>query len=215
MPPTTPFMVLTVCTGNVCRSPAAELWLQAYLGPEGTSGVRVHSAGVRAVIGAGVCPEMARLVEFTGVATAGFAARYLAEPLIVQADLVLALSRGHRSVVVERVPAALRRTFTLREFARLVRAVDPAEVTTALGGEAAAAAASPAQRLAALVPLAAARRWRTRVTPDDDDVVDPIGQPTEVVEEAADLIWAASQTIARAARGESRRTRGYPVNGAR
>lgn len=196
-----PFTVLAVCTGNICRSPAAELWLRSALGSEPESGVRVASAGLRAVVGSGVCPDMARLVDIGGAPVAGFRARQLTAPMVREAGLVLALSRGHRSVIVEGTPAALRRTFTLREFARLIDLVDADDLEAALGGPALAASAGPAQRLAALVPLAGSRRGQVRVRPEDDDVVDPIGQPIAVAEEAADHIWAAVQAIGAIARG--------------
>lgn len=144
-----------------------------------------------------MCPDMARLVEFTGAPVDTFRARQLTEPMVRHAGLVLALSRGHRAVIVEATPAALRRTFTLREFARLAGLVDPADLDTALGGPDEARAATPGRRLSSLVPLAAARRGQVRVKTADDDVVDPIGQPSPLVEEAADHIWAAVRAIAR------------------
>ena len=42
-PPARPFRVLTVCTGNICRSPAVERLLAAALGPD--ADVEVSSAG--------------------------------------------------------------------------------------------------------------------------------------------------------------------------
>jgi len=206
-----PFTVLAVCTGNICRSPAVELWLRAALGPEQDSGVRVASAGVRAVVGSAMCPDMARLVELGGLSPAGFRARQLTEPMVREAGLVLALSRGHRSLIVEATPAALRRTFTLREFARLVGLVDRADLEAALGGPEVSASVSPGQRLAALVPLTAQRRGQVRVPAEDDDVVDPIGQASAVSEQAADHIWRAVQTIARAARGRGRPAHATPA----
>lgn len=175
-----------------------ELWLRDALGDESQSGVRAVSAGVRAVVGSGMCPTMADLVEAGGASPHGFRAQQLTGELVREAGLILALSRGHRSAVVEGTPAALRRTFTLREFARLVGLVDLADLTEALGGPDASATATPGERLAALTPLAAARRGQVRVRPEDDDVVDPIGQPMPIAEQAADHIWAAVRTIAAA-----------------
>lgn len=171
--PGTPFRVLTVCTGNICRSPAVERLLAAGLaggfrgGPTGPGGVEVASAGTRAVVGAPMSPQMAALVAGRGVPADAFAARQLQESVVREADLVIALTRAHRSAVVELVPAAVRRTFTLRELARLAPLVDPAQL--------AAAGPRPAERLRALLPLAAAQRGQVAATPDDDDVTDPIG----------------------------------------
>ncbi len=85
--------------------------------------------------------------------------------MIRSADLVLALTRRHRTAIVELVPAAVRRTFTLRELGRLAADVDPA----ALPG----ANATTADRLRALVPLAGRRRGLISYRPTDDDVIDP------------------------------------------
>ena len=120
---TSPFAVLTVCTGNICRSPAAERLLAARLGAG--SGVAVSSAGVGAVVGAPIPPPMAALLSGAGVSPDGFAARQLTAAMLRDSDLVLVLTRGHRARVVDVYPGAVRRTFTLRELARLAAAVGP------------------------------------------------------------------------------------------
>jgi protein-tyrosine phosphatase len=40
--------------------------------------------------------------------------------MLKEADLILPMTRNQRGLVVELWPAAVRRTFTLREFARLL-----------------------------------------------------------------------------------------------
>lgn len=104
--------VLVVCTANICRSPVAEALLARTLGP----GAEVTSAGLHARIGSPVDEEMAQLL---GGPVDGFAARQLTVPLVTGADLVLVMTRAHRAAVVDLVPSAVRRTFTLREFADL------------------------------------------------------------------------------------------------
>ncbi|WP_456844298.1 arsenate reductase/protein-tyrosine-phosphatase family protein [Cellulomonas sp. P5_C6] len=171
--PAEPLRVLVVCTGNICRSPAAERLLAAglgaaYRGREGgglTPAIEVSSAGTGAMTGWPMTEEMAALVAAQGVDARGFVARQLAPGMVQQADLVLALTRRHRSAIVELVPAAVRRTFTLRELARLVGDIDPATLP--------GANATTADRLRALVPIAATRRGLTAHKPVDDDVVDP------------------------------------------
>lgn len=98
---------------------------------------------------------MERLLQDSGVSGEGFAARLLTESMISGADLVLTATREHRAAVVEESPAALRRTFSVREFARLAGQVDPVRIDEVAGADGRAA-----QRLAALVPLAAAHRWQ-------------------------------------------------------
>ncbi len=199
--PTEPLRVLVVCTGNICRSPAVERLLAAglgaaYQGRDRAGGlapaIEVGSAGTGAMVGRPMTDEMAALVAGQGVDPAGFAARQLVPELVRGADLVLGLTRRHRSAVVELVPAAVRRTFTLRELARLTRDVDPA----ALPG----ANATTADRLRALVPMAAARRGLTVHRPTDDDVVDPYRGDCALYRRSFDQLLPAVDTIVAAVR---------------
>lgn len=180
-----PAQVLAVCTGNICRSPAVERLLAARLA--GTD-VRVASAGTRAVVGHPVSAPMVPLVEQAGATAAGFAARQLTADLVREADLVLALTRAHRAAVVELVPAAVRRTFTLRELARLLAHVDP--------GALHAAGSTPGDRVRALPALAAAVRHLAG--PGVDDVVDPVGRPDAVYRASYDELAPATEALATA-----------------
>jgi protein-tyrosine phosphatase len=175
------FSILTVCTGNVCRSPAVERLLSSKLGPT----VRVASAGTHALVGHPISEPMAALLRGAGIEEAPFEARRLSEQLLKDADLVLTLTRAQRSLVVELWPAAVRRAFTLREFARLLGWVDPLALP----------AGTPAERLRVSIPLAAAERGRERTSPDDDDVVDPFRLSDEVYAESFGQIVAAVDII--------------------
>jgi protein-tyrosine phosphatase len=176
-----PFSILAVCTGNVCRSPAAERLLGGKLGPT----VAVSSAGTHALIGHSIAEPMAALLLDSGFESDSFEARRLSEHMIKDADLVLAMTRAQRGLVVELWPPAVRRAFTLREFARLVSAVDPAALPTG----------PPAQRLRAAIPLAAAGRGRQRMSPEDDDVVDPFRLSNEIYAASFAQITSAVDAI--------------------
>ncbi|MDN3905247.1 low molecular weight phosphatase family protein [Arthrobacter sp. YD2] len=121
---TEPFRILTVCTGNICRSPLAERLLQAGLDQMAPGEFSVTSAGTGALVGADIEPHVAGFVNIFGGDPTGFTARQLTEAILPEQDLVLALTRGHRSSVVGLAPGLLRRTFTLRELARLLPLVD-------------------------------------------------------------------------------------------
>src|SRR5699024_5640914 len=117
---------LVVCTGNICRSPAAERLLAAGLGApfrgQAAGGlapaIEIASAGVGAVVDAPMAPEMATLVTAAGADASRFTARQLTIAMVAESDLVLTATRRHRTAVVGLVPAAVRRTFTVRELAR-------------------------------------------------------------------------------------------------
>lgn len=173
--------ILVVCTGNICRSPAIERLLSAGLAGTGTV---VTSAGTRAVVGHPVSAPMVPLLERAGGTADGFAARQLTAELVRGQDLVLTAARSHRGAVVELVPAAVRRTFTVRELARLLDAAGPLP-----GG-------TLAERVEA-VPAAIAP-VRGPSTAADDDVVDPIGRSDAVYQESFDQMLPAVAAIVRA-----------------
>ncbi|MCK6210821.1 low molecular weight phosphatase family protein [Georgenia sp. EYE_87] len=185
------FTVLSVCTGNICRSPAVEHLFRAAFGRN--SGVVFASAGTGALVGQAVHGPMADLLREVDVPAGGFAARRVTEQMLRDAGLVLPLTREHRSDVVELAPAVVRRTFTLREFARLASQVDRDELEEKAGGP----NATPASRLDALVPLAAAHR--SAVDPELDDVVDPYRRELPVYRQSFDQILPAVRTIAQIA----------------
>lgn len=153
------FHILTVCTGNICRSPAAERLLRLHLDDT----VTVTSAGTGALVGEPIANPMKPLLAHAGADTERFSARMLTESHVRSADLVLALTLEHRSQAVIAWPGALRRTFTLREFARLAEHV----------GAGALPSGNAAARLVALIPLAMRARGIVRVPPEEDDVPDP------------------------------------------
>ena len=177
-----PYAILCVCTGNVCRSPAAQLMLAARLGPS----VTVASAGTLALVGRPIEPPMAVHLTAMGLQTGGFVARRLTAADIGAADLVLGLTRGHRAEAVELAPAVVRRTFTLLEFARLLSQIQPNELPRT----------SVADRLRTAAGLAAARRRMVVGPMDADDVVDPYRLAQEVYDQSFSAIRTAVDTIA-------------------
>ncbi|MDR2347544.1 MAG: hypothetical protein LBD90_02775 [Bifidobacteriaceae bacterium] len=115
------FKVLTVCRGNISRSPAAEFLLRHALDHR----FAIASAGVGAhmVIGSGVDRFTAAILGKRGINVSRHRARQLSAGLIAQAELILTMSLSQRSWVTAEVPGAIGRAFTLREFARLAVAV--------------------------------------------------------------------------------------------
>jgi protein-tyrosine phosphatase len=176
------FSILTVCTGNICRSPAAERMLAQKLGPT----VSISSAGTHALVGQPISQPMAKLLRNSGAEDGAFAARLLTEKLVEEADLVLALTRGHRSLVVGLWPPAVRRTFTLREFARMPEQIDPSALPHG----------TPAERLRAAIPLVVATRGLERISAEEDDVVDPYRRGDEIYAASFAEITAAVNVVA-------------------
>lgn len=175
---TQPMRVLVVCIGNVCRSALAERLLLARAEQAGV-GISVESAGVRAVTGSAMDPSAADELVRLGGSPADFVARPLTGSMIEEADLVLTATLDVRSMVLNHVPSALRRTFTIREFAALAdhaTDIDPADLVSWAAGK------------------------RSRAGGHDLDVVDPIGRSLDVHRDTANQISAAVDVIVTALR---------------
>lgn len=167
--------ILTVCTGNICRSPLAALVLQERLGDVG---VVATSAGVRARAGDRMPVEAVELAVGHGVPAdriEAHAARYLTEGLLREPDLVLAMDRAHRRAIVELAPSKLRTAFTIREFERLSAATPDEAIRAGAAGD------DPRDRLRGALAVLAGQRGLVLppADPADDDVVDPYGRSRE------------------------------------
>lgn len=161
-----------MCTGNLCRSALAEWYLRGRVG----DAVEVASAGVHAPPGYPMDPPTAQALRELGGDGGGHVSRRLEPVHVRSADLVLGAAAGHRDDTVRLVPAALHRTFTIREFLRL---------------------APPGAEPAGLVAAAARQRGRVRPPegPYADDIGDPFGFPLEVARARAGEVAAAVDAL--------------------
>lgn len=185
------FNILTVCSGNICRSPLAEQLLR--VGLARWSEVSISSAGTIGLTGQSMPPQAAALSRQFGGDPSAHVARELTEQHLNEADLVLAMSLEHRRAIAELAPRAVRYTFTIRQFARLVSQVTNDEMDDA--------AVLPLEnvvgRFSTLIELAASQRGvvAPATQPEDDDVIDPYRQSDEVYAESARQLTPAVDTI--------------------
>lgn len=111
-------LVLMVCTGNTCRSPMAQVLFQARVADRlkcrieqlEARGVMIMSAGVAAMPGAPAAEEAIQAMEERGLDLSHHETRPLQDVLVRFADLILAMTRGHREAIVEQWPEAASRT---------------------------------------------------------------------------------------------------------
>lgn len=189
------FCVLYVCTGSVCRSPIAErltrLELSRRLGP-GAAQIVVGSAGTWGHVGAPMEAHAATVLAEYGADPDDFHGRELLDEHVIEADLVLTATRDHRAQVISMGHAAGLRTFTLKEFTRLVRAIDPATLPDG----------SVVDRARALVRAAAALRgWLLAPSAEADEVYDPYGAPVTVFRHIGAEIHSALDPVVTALTG--------------
>jgi len=176
------FRILFVCTGNICRSPMAEHLmrdgLRRRLGTEADHFV-LASAGTFGLVDSPMEPFASNtLRDRYSVDGSAFRAKALADFMVSGADLVLTATRDHRAAAVTLHPQASRRTFTIREFDRLLSTTSVEDLPADL-----------LARAEAVVAAAVAQRGLIRAEkPGDDDITDPYRGPLKGYETTAALL---------------------------
>lgn len=132
-----------------------------------TEEVASVSAGTGAMDGYDMVPEVWQRLKPQGQAPGPHNARQLTNHIIDAADLILGMTKEHRSYVVRMVPSAVRKTFTLREAARLIMAAPELPNPS-----------SPTEAVTLLPELLRATRAQS-VGNFQDDVADPYRQGDE------------------------------------
>lgn len=183
--------ILTVCTGNICRSPYAQLALQHGLDEVRPGAFEVASAGTGALVGNPVDPGSAGILDWRGIDYSTFAARQISEEMLADVDVVLPLEVAHRKIVLSYAPRLLKRAFTLKEFARLLDAADAREPWT----QRLAGLATPEERWRALPSHLARERGLSHAVPGEDDIADPYRRPQEAFDAMAVDVDAAVERI--------------------
>ncbi|WP_281289790.1 adenylyl-sulfate kinase [Nocardioides rubriscoriae] len=133
-----PLQVLFVCTANICRSPYMELAARTRAD---ASDLVFTSAGTHGRQDQPMNPPMAAALARHAPSAAGdvlsFRSRPLTRAMVEEADLVVTAEASHRTFVLEDVPGAFRKTFTLGQLAealkQLPEGLDRAELLATLG----------------------------------------------------------------------------------
>ncbi|WP_461172365.1 low molecular weight phosphatase family protein [Arthrobacter sp. Z1-9] len=202
-----PVRILTVCTGNICRSPVAERLLQAGLNQVLPGGFELASAGTRAMVGDPMQPISADIVRTFGGNSENFAARQLTPKILRGVDLVLTMTSGHRGDVLQLDASLLKRTFTIREFARMLDVLDQRAAASA-SGETEAGMRDDGDPLTANrtfwlglpARAAAVRHLSLPADSAENDIIDPFRRAPEVYRQMEDELAPAIVSILRHAR---------------
>ncbi|MEV8039845.1 low molecular weight protein-tyrosine-phosphatase [Arthrobacter sp. NPDC080082] len=122
------YRIITVCTGNICRSPMAELMLAEALAAAQLTGVDVDSAGITAYeVGRPIDPRAARKLAAHQIPSTGHIAREWRNDWFQSRDLILAMDVDHYGWLRQAAPdaASLAKIRMLRSFDPAVAGRDP------------------------------------------------------------------------------------------
>ena len=112
--------VLVVCVGNICRSPRGARLLARAL-----PGVRVTSAGIAAVVGAGADETAATAATEIGLDLGGHVARQITAEIGAAHDLILVMEPGHRAEIARRFPQLSGKTMLFDHWTGAQGIADP------------------------------------------------------------------------------------------
>lgn len=185
----------------------AERLLQAGLDQAVPGGFVVASAGTRAMVGDPMQPLSADIVRTFGGNPDNFAARQLTPKILRGVDLVLTMTSAHRGEVLQLDASFLKRTFTIREFARMLDVLD--QRAAASGGSAPARdddddggwlGANTAFWKSLPARAAGVRHLSLPADAAENDIVDPYRRAPEVYRQMEDELAPAIVSILRHAR---------------
>ncbi|MDQ0848611.1 protein-tyrosine phosphatase [Arthrobacter sp. B3I9] len=126
--PPSPFRIITVCTGNICRSPMAALMLTEAFDAEGLAGVVVDSAGTTGYeVGRPIDHRAARTLLAYGINSDRHVAREWRPEWFQSRELILALDVDHYGWLRQGAPdrGSLSKIRMLRSFDPAVAGEDP------------------------------------------------------------------------------------------
>jgi protein-tyrosine phosphatase len=103
--------ILTVCVGNICRSPVAEAMLKNCL-----PGCNIWSAGLNAVVGHGAETTTSEIAQNYGLDLSDHRAQQVAGWMCSHADLVLVMQTHHQQELEQLYPTARGKIRRLGEF---------------------------------------------------------------------------------------------------
>lgn len=103
--------VLTLCIGNICRSPLAEVLLASELPRH-----RVWSAGLSAMVGWQADASSLLIAKEQGLDLSGHRAQQVTSVMCKHADIILVMEQGHKIMLEQRFPLVRGKVFRLGQY---------------------------------------------------------------------------------------------------
>ena len=103
--------ILTLCIGNICRSPLAEVLLARELPQH-----QVWSAGLAAVVGAGADPLSQQIAAEQALDLSAHRAQQVTAPMCQLADVILVMEQSHKAWLEQQYPLVRGKVFRLGQF---------------------------------------------------------------------------------------------------
>jgi protein-tyrosine phosphatase len=119
-----PYRLLFVCSGNICRSPMAEVLAKAYLARRGRE-IEVQSAGTLGIEDAPADPSAVAVCGEIGLNLTGHRSQGISKELIDWADYVLVMQFHHAATLRERFPEVGERLLMLGTLGDTLEIDDP------------------------------------------------------------------------------------------
>lgn len=109
--------ILTVCTGNICRSPVAEYLLRHEIAQAGRK-ADVRSAGIGALVDHPADETALKVMDELGVPMQAHRARQIKVEHTRWADLILVMQSHHLEYVLSMDPTARGKTFLMGHWSK-------------------------------------------------------------------------------------------------
>lgn len=110
--------LLTVCVGNICRSPMAEGLFRELAREKGLD-TRVHSAGIGALVDHAADPIAIELMQEAGVDISSHRARQISPDIIADSELILTMESWQQQEVERKYPFTKGRVFTIGKWSNI------------------------------------------------------------------------------------------------
>jgi protein-tyrosine phosphatase len=103
--------IMTLCIGNICRSPLAQVLLARELPTH-----QVWSAGLTALVGSPADPTSVQIAQEHGLDLSAHRAQQVSSYMCQQAELILVMEQSHKAQLEQLYPQVRGKVFRLGQF---------------------------------------------------------------------------------------------------